>query len=168
MSDKFPTDEFDAAPVHGGRHRIRRTAKHRILEFLKISAFSAVVALAGYAGLKGIDSLNFFTDTTTVVAQPVVEEQKPLVVVLDATDEAGLATKWATTLTAAGFNIAAAANFEPADRGSADTTVVHVRSAADQSTGESIAKKFKIDTIKVELSQDFVDPITVVLGRDLQ
>jgi hypothetical protein len=90
------------------------------------------------------------------------------VVVLDATDEAGLATKWATTLTAAGFNIAAAANFEPADRGSAETTVVHVRSAADQSTAESIAKKFKIDTIKVELSQDFVDPITVVLGRDLQ
>ena len=168
MSDKFPTDEFDAAPVHGGRHRIRRTAKNRILEFLKISAFSAVVALAGYAGLKGIDSLNFFTDTTIVVAQPVVEEQKPLVVVLDATDEVGLATKWATALTAAGFNIAAAANFEPADRSSAETTVVYVRSAADQSTAESIAKKFKIDTIKVELSQDFVDPVTVVLGRDLQ
>ena len=47
MADKFPTDEFDAAPVHGGRHRIRRTAKHRILEFLKIASFSAIVALVG-------------------------------------------------------------------------------------------------------------------------
>ena len=168
MSDKFPTDEFDAAAVHGGRHRIRRTAKHRILEFLKISAFSAVVALVGYAGLKGIDSLNFFTDTTTVVAQPVVEEQKPLVVVLDATDVSGLATKWATTLAAAGFNIATAANYEPQDQGSTENTVVYVRSAADQGTAESIAKRFKLDTVTVELSQNFADPITVVLGRDLK
>ena len=86
MADTFPKDEFDAAPVHGGRHRIRRTAKHRILEFFKIASFSALVALVGYVGLKGIDSLNFFNDSATVNTQPVVAVQESLVVVLDGTN----------------------------------------------------------------------------------
>jgi hypothetical protein len=166
MADKFPTDEFDAAPVHGGRHRIRRTAKHRILEFLKIASFSAIVALVGYVGLKGIDSLNFFTETDTVATQPVVEVQKPLVVVLDATDQQDFAGKWATTLSDAGFNVATAANYEPIDRAESETTVVHIRSAADQSTAESIAKKLNVATVKV--STQFADAITVVLGSDLK
>ncbi len=166
MADKFPTDEFDAAPVHGGRHRIRRTAKHRILEFLKIASFSAIVALLGYVGLKGIDSLNFFTDNSTVVAQPVVEEQKPLVVVLDATDQEGLAGKWASTLANAGFNVASAANYTPADRAEREKTVVHIRSTADQATAESIAKRLKLATVLV--SSQFADAITVVLGTDLE
>jgi hypothetical protein len=166
MPDKFPTDEFDAAPVHGGRHRIRRTAKHRILEFLKIASFSAIVALVGYVGLKGIDSLNFFTDTGTVVAQPASEVQKPLVVVLDATDQQDFAGKWALTLSNAGFNVATAANYEPVDRAERDTTVVHIRSTSDQATADSIVKKLKFGTVKV--STQFVDAITVVLGADLK
>ena len=166
MADKFPTDEFDAAPVHGGRHRIRRTARHRILEFLKIASFSAIVALLGYVGLKGIDSLNFFTDNSTVVAQPVVEEQKPLVVVLDATEQQGFAGKWALTLANAGFNVASAANYTPADRAESEKTVVHIRSAADQATAESIAKRLKLATVLV--STQFADAITVVLGTDLE
>lgn len=167
MADKFPTDEFDAAPMHGGRHRIRRTAKHRILEFLKISTFSALVALAGYAGLKGIDSLNFFRDTATLVTQPVVETAKPLVVVLDATDEPGLATKWATNLSSAGFNVAAAANFEALDGTTPANTVVYVQSVDQQATAESIAKRFKLENVKIEISQNFPDAITVVLGKDM-
>ncbi len=167
MADKFPTDEFDAAPMHGGRHRIRRTAKHRILEFLKISTFSAIVALVGYVGLKGIDSLNFFNDTGAVVAQPVVETPKPLVVVLDATDEQGLATKWASNLSSAGFNVAAAANYEPLDGVQPASTVIYVRSAEQQATAESVAKRFKLENVAVEISQNFPDAITVVLGKDL-
>lgn len=166
MADKFPTDEFDAAPVHGGRHRIRRTARHRIIEFLKIASFSAIVALIGYVGLKGIDSLNFFTDNSTVVAQPVVEEQKPLVVVLDATDQQGFAGEWALTLANAGFNVATAANYAPANRAEAEKTVVYIRSAADQATAEAIAKRLKLATVLV--STQFADAITVVLGTDLE
>ena len=166
MPHKFPTDEFDAAPVHGGRHRVRRTARHRILEFLKIASFSAIVALVGYVGLKGIDSLNFFTDTGTAIAQPVVEEQKPIVVVLDATDQENFAGKWATTLANAGFNVATAANYDPIDRAERETTVVHIRSTADQATADSIAKKLKV--AKVKVSTQFADAITVVLGSDLK
>lgn len=166
LADKFPTDEFDAAPSHGGRHRVRRTAKHRILEFLKIASFSAIVALIGYVGLKGIDSLNFFTDNSTVAAQPAAEVQKPLVVVLDATEQEGFASKWASNLADAGFNVAAAANYEPLDRLESETTVVHIRSAADQSTAEAIAKRLGVATVMV--SSQFADAITVVLGADLQ
>jgi hypothetical protein len=166
MPDKFPTDEFDAAPVHGGRHRVRRTARHRAGEFLKIASYSAVVALVGYVGLKGIDSLNFFTDTGTVVAQPATEIQKPLVVVLDATDQKDFAGKWALALLNAGFNVSTAANYEPADRTERETTVVHIRSTSDQATADSIVKKLKFGTVKV--STQFADAITVVLGSDLK
>ena len=133
MADTFPKDEFDAAPIHGGRHRIRRTAKHRILEFFKIASFSALVALVGYVGLKGIDSLNFFSDNTAVNTQPVVAVQESLVVVLDGTNQTGLATKWATTLSNAGYNIATAANYDPATGGQVETTSVFIRSFDCQS-----------------------------------
>lgn len=166
MADKFPTDEFDAAPVHGGRHRVRRTTKHRILEFLKIASYSAIVALIGYVGLKAIDSLNFFTDSTTVVAQPEAEQLKPIVVVLDSTDQQDFAGKWALTLSNAGFNVATAANYTPIDRAEGEISVVHIRSESDRATAESIAKKLKVATVK--LSTQFADAITVVLGSDLK
>lgn len=170
MADTFPTDEFDAAPMHGGRHRIRRTAKHRILEFLKIAAFSAIVALVGWVGLKGIDSLNFFSDSATVNTQPVVAVQEPNVVVLDGTDQTGFATKWATTLSNAGFNVATAADYAPAEGGKVTTTVIYVRSTANQAKAESIAKKLVLTSgeVAVQLSTEFPDAITVVLGTDLK
>lgn len=170
MADTFPTDEFDAAPMHGGRHRIRRTAKHRILEFLKIAAFSAIVALVAWVGLKGIDSLNFFSDNSTVNTQPVVAVQEPIVVVLDGTEQIGFATKWATTLANAGFNVATAADYSPATGGKVTKTVVYVRSTADQAKAEAIAKKLVLTsgTVAVQLSTEFTDAITVVLGTDLK
>lgn len=170
MADTFPQDEFDAAPIHGGRHRIRRTAKHRILEFLKIAAFSAIVALLGYVGLKGIDSLNFFSDTATVNTQPVVAVQEPIVVVLDGTNQTGFATKWATALSNAGYNVATAANYAPATGGQVSTTVVYVRSTADQAKAEAIANKLILASgkVAVQLSTEFTDAITVVLGTDLK
>ena len=177
MADTFPTDEFDAAPMHGGRHRIRRTAKHRILEFLKIAAFSAIVAVIGWVGLKGIDSLNFFKDNSAVSAQPVVAVQEPIVVVLDGTEQTGFATKWATTLSNAGFNVAtaadyapAAADYAPAAGGKVSTTVVYVRSTKDQFIAGNIAKKLILTsgTVAVQLSTEFTDAITVVLGTNLK
>ena len=170
MADTFPQDEFDAAPIHGGRHRIRRTAKHRILEFLKIAAYSAIVALIGWVGLKGIDSLNFFSDNTIVNTQPVVAVQEPIVVVLDGTNQTGFATKWATTLSNAGYNVASAANYTPATGGQVTTTVVYVRSTSDQTKAEVIANKLVLTSgkVAVQLSTEFSDAITVVLGTDLK
>lgn len=170
MADKFPTDEFDAAPVHGGRHRIRRTAKHRILEFLKIATFSALVAIVAWVGLKGIDSLNFFKDNSAVNTQPVVAVQEPIVVVLDGTEQTGFATKWATTLSNAGFNVATAADYSPATGGKVTKTVVYVRSTNDQFIAGNIAKKLVLTsgTVAVQLSTEFTDAITVVLGTDLK
>ena len=170
MADTFPTDEFDAAPVHGGRHRIRRTAGHRIREFFKIAAFSAVVALLAYVGLKGIDSLNFFSDNATVNTQPVVAVQEPAVVVLDGTNQTSFAAAWATKLTNAGYNVATAADYTPATGGKVATTVVYVRSTQDQFIASAIAKKLilKSGAVAVQLSTEFTDAITVVLGTDLK
>jgi LytR cell envelope-related transcriptional attenuator len=169
MADKFPRDEFDAAPIHGGRHRIRRTAKHRVLEFLKIAAYSAVVAVLGFVGLKAIDSLNFFDTNSVVVAEPVVEKLKPLVVVLDGTSKEGNATAVAKVLLNAGYNVGSAANFVPASGGQVSVSAVYYLSTDNQALAEAIAKK--VSTAKVAIkatnSSEFTDAITVVLGTDL-
>ena len=169
MSDKFPVDEFDAAPQHGGRHRIRRTARHRVNEFLKITAISAGVALIGFIGLKAIDGLNSFDSSTSVVAQTADEVTRPVVVVLDGTSATGLATKWATKL-ASNYNVATAANFTPATGSQVTSTFVYYTDAANAATASAIAKLIatKSGTASVALSADFPDAITVVLGTDLK
>jgi threonine dehydrogenase-like Zn-dependent dehydrogenase len=169
MSDKFPRDEFDAAPIHGGRHRIRRTARHRVLEFFKIAAYSAVVAAIGFVGLKAIDSLNFFDATAVVVAQPAVDSLKPLVVVLDGTSKDGNATTVAHTLLNDGYNVGAAANYVPETGGQVSTSTVYYKSTNDIAIAEAIAKKLSTAkvSIKATVSADFPDAITVVLGTDL-
>ncbi|MEO0049427.1 MAG: hypothetical protein RL556_759 [Actinomycetota bacterium] len=168
MADKFPRDEFDAAPIHGGRHRIRRTARHRVLEFLKIAAYSAIVAIVGFVGLKAIDSLNFFDANSVVVTQPVVEKLEPLVVVLDGTSRDGNATAVAKMLSSAGYNVGAAANYTPASGGQAHNSVVYFASTTDQALAEAIAKKLSTAKVvlKATISAEFTDAITVVLGTD--
>ena len=168
MADKFPVDEFDAAPQHGGRHRIRRTARHRVAEFVKIVAISAGVALLGYGGLKAIDSLNFFDGN--VVANPVVEDQsRPIVVVLDGTTTKGLASKWAVKL-ANNYNVSTAANYLQSSGGQVAATTVYYAQSADAATAAAIAKTITTKTGKavVTASTDFPDAITVVLGTDVK
>lgn len=166
---EFPRDEFDAAPIHGGRHRVRRTAIHRVLEFLKIAAYSAIVALVGFVGLKAIDSLNFFDTNSVVVTQPVVEKLKPLVVVLDGTSKDGNATAVAKTLLNAGYNVGTAANYVPASGGQVSVSAVYYLSADDQALADAIAKKLSTAKVqmKATISSEFSDAITIVLGSDL-
>ncbi|MFM6963646.1 MAG: LytR C-terminal domain-containing protein [Micrococcales bacterium] len=169
MANKFPNDEFDAAPQHGGRHRIRRTAQHRVNEFLKITAISAAVALVGFVGLKLIDGLSSFDSNSVVVAQTADNVSRPVVVVLDGTSGVGLATKWATKL-AANYNVSTAANFVPATGGQVSASTVYYRDAADAGTAGAIAKAISTKTgiAAVAQSADYPDAITVILGTDLK
>ena len=166
----FPRDEFDAAPPHGGRHRIRRSARNRVLEFLRIAAYSAIVAVIGYVGLKAIDSLNSFDASSVVTAQPVADVLKPLVVVLDGTSKDGFATAVATKLANAGYNVGTAANYVPASGGQVSSTLVNYRNTSDVALAEAIAKKLSAGgvVVKASISTDFPDAITVVLDTDLK
>jgi hypothetical protein len=169
MADKFPKDEFDAAPTHGGRHRIRRTARHRVLEFLKIAAYSAIVAVLGFVGLKAIDSLNFF-DISSVVAVAPVEEQVPLVALRDGAGIEGKAASVSKELIAAGYNVGTVVTYVPASGGKVDTTAVYYVSKVNQAMAMAIAKKLSTDSVNVlaSTSVEFTDEITVVLGMDLK
>lgn len=166
-AQEFPNDEFDAAPEHGGRHRIRRTSRHRVLEFLKITAYSAIVALIGFGGLKAIDSLNFFDATTVISVQPIVDSAKPLVVVLDGTEQTGVATKYAKLLLSAGYNVGAAANYSSATGGKVATTVVNFVISGDRALAEALAKKIG-PGVKAKQSSEFTDAVTVIIGTDLK
>lgn len=167
---EFPRDEFDAAPIHGGRHRVRRTARHRVLEFLKIATYSAIVAVLGFVGLKAIDSLNFFDASNVISTQPVVETRKPLVVVLDGTSKDGNATAVAKTLLNSGYNVGVAANYLPASGAQVTVSAVYYLSANHKAVADAIAKKLSTASVSVKaaISTEFTDAITVLLGTDLK
>ena len=55
-SKKFPTDELDSLPEHGGRHRARRTARDRVREFLRVLVVATIVAGLGLFALRVVDA----------------------------------------------------------------------------------------------------------------
>ena len=106
MAKKFPIDEFDSATVHGGRHRARRTAKDRVLEWIRIFVAAAVVAGGGYLTLKFVENSSVFDGylPSSNSSPEASISAKPAVLVLDGGDEnlAGAAGKF---LQDAGYNV---------------------------------------------------------------
>ena len=95
MSKKFPRDEFDSAPLQGGRHRARATAGQGWLQFAGLASSAALVSVAAYAGLKITDSGVVFeglvSDNPGTTQSIKGESKGPSVAVLDGTAETGLA-----------------------------------------------------------------------------
>ena len=169
MAKKFPIDEFDSAAVHGGRHRARRTAKDRILEWVRLFVAAALVAGFGYGILKFVENSNVFDGyLPTSGSTPSASAQAlPGVTVLDGTGE-DLAAAAGQLLKDAGFNVTGASVLVDADKKPIDiqTTVVVITDELFRGDAESIAAK--IGSPDVVVSPEFAGPITVVLGADYQ
>lgn len=174
MAKKFPIDEFDSAAVHGGRHRARRTAKDRVLEWIRIFVAAAVVAGLGYGTLKLVESSNVFDGyLPTGNPSPSASVQAlPGVTVLDgaAGNDGGeseeLAANAGQLLKDAGFNVLGASTLVDADKKpiSIEITIVVITDELFRGDAESIAAK--LGSPEVIVSPEFAGPITVVLGAD--
>jgi hypothetical protein len=170
MAQKFPLDEFDSAVAHGGRHRVRRTAKIRALEFLRILVVALVVAALGYFGLKMVDSANLFSATATPVASISISDvAKGLeITILDATAKAGTADKVATSLVDSGFNVISAGQLggESSSNSAVAQTVVYYFDAGDKAAAAVIAKA--LGAYPVQQSSAYAGAVTVVIGTDFK
>ena len=170
MAQKFPLDEFDSAIAHGGRHRVRRTAKVRVLEFVRILVVAVVVAVLGYFGLKLVDSANLFAPSSTPVASISISDvAKGLeITILDATGTAGTADKVATSLVDAGFNVVSAGELggEVSSKSKVEKTVVYCFDAGDKAAAAVIAKA--LGAYPVQQSSAYAGAVTVVIGTDFK
>ena len=167
MAKKFPIDEFDSATVHGGRHRARRTAKDRVLEWIRIFVAAALVAGGGYGSLKFVENSSVFNGylPSSNSSPEASISAKPAVQVLDGGDK-NLAGDAAKLLKAAGFNVTETATLVDANkkRIKIKTTVVTITDDLFRTDAEQIAAK--IGDPEVVVSPEFAGPITVVLGSN--
>lgn len=162
MSKKFPLDEFDQLPAHGGRHRIRRTAADRVREFFRYMLISLVVATVGYFGFTWVDSGNLFSaPVPTNNVQVDVTKGYP-VTVLDGTGTTGAASVVAHKVLDAGWTVVTADSL-PKKTGK---TVIFYSNVDYKATAESLLAVVGKYPIKLDIN--YSDPITVVLGSDYQ
>ena len=172
MAKKFPVDEFDSAPLHGGRHRQRRSAARGLLEFVQIAAATGVLAGAGFFA---VNSLN--AEPTLVNSDPSSSATTSTIVsrgggvgisVLDASGAKGMASTVAHKLLDAGWNVFAAADLIDAfdKKATQKITVVYIQAEDLRSKAQALIGD--LGTYEIVVSADYVDPITVVLGKDYQ
>ena len=163
MSEKFPIDEFDNAPHHGGRHRTLRTSKDRVLEFVKLLAIAAVVGGVGYIGLQLAQSSAVFNG---FIAQQDTTSNATAVKVYDGTADNNGGTTVAKALFLAGFKVGNAENLIDADGKEVlvEKSTILITDEKYRSDAETISSKTGIK--QIELTTTYKDPITVVVGTD--
>ena len=167
MAQKFPKDEFDSATVHGGRHRARRTKRDRVREFVRVLLAATVVGLCSIIGLKIVDGSVVIDPSELVQASPSASTSSVKatgVTILDATGQTGLASQVAHDLLDAGWNVLTADNVAASPV--PEKTQVLISSPQFEAASKSLLKT--LGDYEVQVSVNFSDPITVVLGADFK
>lgn len=164
MSEKFPVDEFDLVEKHGGRHRELRSAKHRVIEWLRIFAVAAVVGTIGYIGLKIADNNVVFTESLNFGSSATAETK---VTILDGSDIPEAVGQAGEQVLQAGFKLGDVAELVDLERNPialANTAVVALNDSYLEDAA-AVAKLLGTD-VQVALSNEYPGPITVLLGAD--
>jgi hypothetical protein len=162
MAKKFPIDEFDKLPPHGGRHRIRRTASVRVREFFGYMLAAAVIASVGFFALTWADSSNIFSGTVQTVAEPGDPLKANAITVLDATGEDGVAGTLAHKLLDKNWKVVAADNAVS----EADETTIFINASTLTPAAEELIKD--LGKYPISVSAEYTDPITVLIGKDFK
>lgn len=172
MAKKFPEDEFDAAPVHGGRHRRRRTNRDRFGEFVRVTAAAAILTAAGFYALTFVSNQAIFTgDTSSQQPDTGAVDFKGNGVglaVVDGSGRKGEASLAGNKLLDANWNVFSAADvidnlYQPV--ADVKKTQIVIQSEDLRSTANSVAQDLG-GTAEIVVSATYPDPITVVLGAD--
>lgn len=173
MAKKFPLDEFDAAASHGGRHRARRTAKDRVLEWTKIIGAGILVAGLSWGVLKVADASSVFEGVISIASpSPTVsEDARPGVAVVDGsgkTSEAKIAAGqlFAADLETAGYKVLNWSALVDAENEpiTIETSTIVIIDELFRAEAEELAKL--LGSPLVTVSDQFAGPITVVLGTE--
>lgn len=162
-SKTFPTDELDSLAPHGGRHRARRTSRDRVREFIRVLAAAAIVAGLGLFALRLVDSSVQFDIGTLPTAAPVSNlNTSPGVTVLDNSDADGAASTLAHKLLDKGLNVLTAANYTSST--AVENTVILISDEQYRSVARKVVKI--MGNYPIQVTAEFVDPVTVVIAED--
>jgi hypothetical protein len=156
MQDKA-TEQPDTDLGVGGKHLAPKNAFDYIRSFLTLTAISGILAFAGLMGLRIADLGVMMPDLPFA---PQVQ-----VSVVDGTNT-GIAQSVGEDLKAAGWNIVSTSSLNDFDQGSPEAvnTLVFITEEGFRDEAESLATRFPGSIIA--LSDQFPDPVTVVVGMD--
>jgi hypothetical protein len=164
MDENFPKDEFDEVAPATGVRRTRLSQGSKILEFFVYFTISAVVAggaLFGYQTYFGGSSIDVstFSDNGKTSADPLRINETTI---FDGIGKVGLAGLVAHKLIDKGWNVVTAANVAQGLK--ADKTTIYINSDKLQAAAKALVGDLGAYTITV--SNQYIDPITVVIGAD--
>ena len=164
MAENFPQDEFDQVSPGVGLRRARRSGASKFLEFIAYFSISAVIAgggLFGYQTFFGGSSIdvNALSDNGKSATDSIRINETT---VFDGIGQDGLAGSVAHKLIDKGWNVVTASNVPAGLK--ADKTVIYINSDKLQDAAKTLVAD--LGTYTIEVSSQYIDPITIVLGSD--
>lgn len=164
MAENFPQDEFDQVAKAPGVRRAKRSKGSKFFEFIAYFSISAVIAGGGLFGYQSFFSgssidVSSISDNGKVNTDPIRINETT---VLDAVGQPGLAGTVAHKLIDKGWNVVTAANAPVSLK--ADKTVIYINSDKLQDAAKKLISD--LGSYSIEVSTQYIDPITVVLGPD--
>ena len=156
MEDKA-AEQPDTVLGAGGKHLAPKTALDYIRSFLTLTLISGILAFAGLMGLR-IADLGVIMPQSPFVTQIQVS-------VVDGTNT-GIAQSVGEELTEGGWNIVSTSSLSDFDQGSpeAANTLIFITVEGFRDEADGLAARFEGSIIVV--SDQFPDPVTVVIGLD--
>lgn len=164
MAENFPLDEFDQVAPTLGVRRARKSIGSKFLEFFAYFTVSAILAgggLFGYQTFFGGSSIdvNSLNDNGKATVDSIRINETT---VFDGVGQDGLAGSVARKLMDKGWNVVTAANVPAGLK--ADKTVIYINSDQLQDAAKALVSD--LGSYSIEVSNQYLDPITVVLGGD--
>jgi hypothetical protein len=141
----------------GGKHLAPKSALDYIRSFLTLTVISGVLAFGGLMGLR-IADLGVIMPEPTAISQTQVS-------IVDGTNT-GIAQSIGEDLTEAGWNIVSTSSLSDFDQGSPEAvnTLIFITEEGFRVDAEGLSARFEGSIIVV--SDQFPDPVTVVIGLD--
>jgi hypothetical protein len=169
MSEK-QADEFDTISGVGGKHLAPKRPLDYAVSFITLTAISAIVAAGGLLGLRIWDATLIFDDQVTSEDSLDTRVPQVEVAIVDGTNS-GLAEQLGDDLSAAGWNILKAVELvelPETDPGvpAPPTTLIFISDESHRTAAARLARLFP--QAPIQLSEQFRDPITVLIGLDFQ
>lgn len=160
------SDEFDTVTGVGGKHLAPKKPLDYLVSFLTLMLVSAMVAAGGLVGLRIWDASVIFTGSLTEES-PEASPQIPQtgLAIVDGTNTT-LATEISDTLRAAGWNVVSAVTLTELDPNlpPSPSTLIFISSEEHRSAAELLVIRFP--DVAITVSEQFKDPITVLIGTD--
>lgn len=166
MAKNFPEDEFDPVAPAPGVRRARQSGLSKFLEFTAYFAVSGIVAggaLFGFQSFFGGSGLNVgaLTENNRVAVDAIRINETTI---LDGVGKTGLASSVAHKLLDKGWNVVTAANVQEGLK--VEKTVIYINSNDLQDAAKTLVGD--LGNYGIEVSNQYFDPITVVLGPDFK